>query len=309
MNFAVTSLELHPKHVLLISDSHRSALDIARSSIRCMTTVEETFDAVIENYFELENELMFIIHREMIFSRDEIDMYKINGQISRRVINFMSAARLYVDQLPAQVSEIFGDKDCSERGQIQIEMSRHYDNRIGYRALEALRNYCQHRGYPIHNTIFGSGWLRSRSRPALRHSISPQIDTKQLALDKKFKKSVLRELENIGTLVPFKPLVRDYVEGLSDIHAMARKLFEAEFQSSVDILKTTRERYICSLPLGLYEEDLHVYYVNMETEKSIDDFIYIPDRPKLIEHFRQKNRGHSNLSKRFVTSEEIKMSD
>lgn len=102
----LTSLSNDPNKAVSITKDIQSAIIKSLDIINSITNLEEIFDAALENYFELENELMFIVHREMLFSRENVEAYKINGQISRRIINFTSTARLYIDQLPVQIKNI-----------------------------------------------------------------------------------------------------------------------------------------------------------------------------------------------------------
>lgn len=151
--------------------------------------------------------------------------------------------------------------------------------------------------------MYGSSWSRHEAKSQLKHSISPQIDTKKLALDKKFKKSVLSELQSLGEMVSFKPLVRDYMEGLSEIHAVSRNLSDPHFELAKNNIELARSKYLSQLPLGAnYRTD--VYVVDDANALNIRDYIYLPGEYELLEHFRSKNRKLLNLTKRHITSED-----
>lgn len=302
--YGITALDYHPSNILEIPKSRYENLAFQLSVMSFAITVEENFDAVCENYFELENELMFIIHREMLFSVSNAEYYTINGKISRRVLNFLSSTRLYIDQLPSQVAKIFGTKSAPERDVIKNHIKWAYDDRLGYRALEALRNYSQHYAHPIHNTIFGSSWSRMNNRPTMRHSISPRMNIDKLAADGKFKKSVLDELRALGEEIQFKPLVRDYMEGLGQIHGQAREIIKPALENAKMIISAARSDYICRIPLGSAKLDPHLYLASTSTPHNLRDFLFIPSEFTLLSHFTTKNSSLINLRKRHITSED-----
>ncbi|WP_149313367.1 hypothetical protein [Methylobacterium sp. P1-11] len=273
-----------------------------------MTEIESLYDTMMENYFELENELMVLIHREMIFSDGEIASWTVNGLISRRVINFMSTARLYIDQLPVLLVRVFGD-GSDQAIRVVSTMRKNYDARLGYRVLEALRNYSQHRGYPIHMTSFGVSSQRGGSVPRTRHAISPAIEVGKLRADGKFKKSTLAELETLGEHVPFKPLVRSYVEGLNEVHMLTRSLVRGELEIAQGVFESSRTNFIASLPSEAAGEKFNIYCVELRNVNNAPSYRFIPDESVLLDHLIHKNGILKNLSQRYVTSEEIKITD
>ena len=65
----------------------------------------------------------------------------------RKIANLLSAARLYVDHAKQHVHRILA-LDPVTTFDVGATLSTQYDLRFGYRCMEALRNYVQHRGLP-----------------------------------------------------------------------------------------------------------------------------------------------------------------
>ena len=147
MGYILTSFEALSTSNIAVSENEFNSIGQAIDTIRIATETEEAFDGFIENYFELEQELLSITLRHMLFSGDNIEDYKMRGVIGRRLMNFMSSARSYLDYMPKFLEKIFGE-DCAEAKAFSDATNKAYDGRFGYRVLEALRNYSQHRGYP-----------------------------------------------------------------------------------------------------------------------------------------------------------------
>jgi hypothetical protein len=138
--------------------------------------------------------------------------------IDRRLANLLSAGRIYIDHTKQYVNRILTEEAGGEFD-VSAAFSRQYDSRFGYRCMEALRNHVLHRGFVVHNTRFEHQWINRGKRKLMLFAISPYLNPGQLRENKEFKKTVLDEMEAKGDEIDFKALVRDYVEGLSEIHS------------------------------------------------------------------------------------------
>jgi hypothetical protein len=77
--------------------------------------------------------------------------------------------------------------------------------------MDGLRNYVQHRGFPIHIVWYGARWMESESRRKNRFSLTPTINVEDLEKDKKIKKPILEELKQLGMSVDLKEIVSNSV--------------------------------------------------------------------------------------------------
>ena len=96
-------IEISESRYHLISDSQKYLLETL--------FLEEKLDYVMENYYELEIELVSIASRMMIFHNlDHFSMTKDRNTISRRIANLMSSCRMYLDQSIHHLINIYGKK-------------------------------------------------------------------------------------------------------------------------------------------------------------------------------------------------------
>jgi len=73
--------------------------NIARQNLLEILFLEEKLDLVMENFYEYETELLSIASRMMIFGHDDhISMSRERYLVSRRIVNLLTAGRMYIDQ-------------------------------------------------------------------------------------------------------------------------------------------------------------------------------------------------------------------
>ena len=207
---------------LVISGAEFQEIRTAKANLIETLFIEEKMDIVIENYLELENEILASSARQMV----QQDFGYISGQsqrslFSRRIINLLSACRGYLDQACHHISNMYGEISPIAT---EFEKSKHeqYDIRLGYRLMEALRNYVQHRGSPLYAVTRDARWIESDDGKGLRFSTRALIRISDLSEDPKFKKSILDEFKPLGNDLDLKPFVREYIAGLSVIHQRLR---------------------------------------------------------------------------------------
>ena len=175
--------------------------------------IEEKYDLVVENYIELETTLLEIAARQMItrtFEYNEFQRYR--NLIIRRMCNYLSLSRMYIDQTSHHISQIF-KKRSKQYTQFIEEVSKQYDSYLGYRVMDALRNF-MHRGYPIQGTSFPSKRREKDDDCEFLYTVEPFLNISELCEDKKIKASVLEELKNIGDKVHIKTMLREHFEAL-----------------------------------------------------------------------------------------------
>jgi hypothetical protein len=208
------------------------AIDEAlRGLLECLF-LEEKFDFVAENYLELETAWLESAARTMVFRGQDYRWFQVElARFNRRVANLLSAAKTYVDHSSRHVDRIFG-AGSDDALSVREAFSRQYDERLGYRVMEALRNFVQHRDLPVHAMSFETRLVERGDREQLvLYTVSAYLRPDDLQADGKFKKAVLEELLPMGDKVDLKGLVRDYIEGLAAVHAEVRDRAAAKIQS------------------------------------------------------------------------------
>lgn len=206
-----------------ISSEDFERLKTAKRGIVLVVAIEDKFDLVIANYEEFERDLLGLALHQMTYSDLTWSSMRYAMQlVNRRVVNLLTAARLYVDQIMHDLSSLMPG-DTSVVNRLRKKRSEEYDNKLGYRAMEALRNYTQHRDLPVHALSYPSSWLPSGEPTDLVYRAVPYVQTEELRQDKRMKEAVIVDLERIGKKVPLTPLIREYVESLSLIHQEFRE--------------------------------------------------------------------------------------
>ncbi len=201
--------------------------------------LESKFDTVMQNYFEFEKCNLEISANRMIFGGHGYrELQQQRMLLSRRFVNAVSSCRTYLDQIDHETSaESPLPADTSTK--ISKTRNEQYDRLLGYRAMEAIRNWAIHRGDPI--TAMNGGYTRVETQHAITGTagvlsafcVYPEIDVDELKRRGGFKKSVLEELEEVAP--PDRPgdppgridarvLLREYIDGLNEVHKCLREI-------------------------------------------------------------------------------------
>lgn len=209
---------------LEIDSTEFEALRTARRTLIDAFALEEKWEIVVFNYQELERELlMSAVEHAIRDVRGYEDLFTLNAPLTPRMVNLLTAARLYLDQAPQHLAE---EKTDPLRAAYESERAKHYDECFEYRFMEALRNYVQHRGIPVHMVTHGGSWVNHPDGTRqLEFSTVMQAKKKNLAEDTSFKRKVLNEMPESVDLLS---AARSYVERLSQVHGFIRgRLAEA----------------------------------------------------------------------------------
>lgn len=245
MKFGISKRVMGFTGFIEIDEAEYLLIKTARQNLLEILFLEEKLDLVTENFYEYETELLSIASRMMVFSNDDhLSMSRERNLIGRRIVNLLSAGRMYIDQSVQHVERMYG-ANSSNLDVIKKEITLQYDKNLGYRVMEALRNYVQHRGFPIHSMKFSHKRVDVDTDFQLLHRAIPLIGVLELAEDDNFKKSVLNELKEIqhDDWVDAKPLIREYTEGICNIHEKIREVVRPDLLKWERILDETIEKF------------------------------------------------------------------
>lgn len=168
--------------------------------------------------------------------------------------------------------------------------------------MEALRNYVQHRGFPIHICSYHTKRIENEGKYQFLYTLTPQINIEELQNNKKFKKSVLQEMKILGENIDIKPVTRKYIESIGKLHEITRKML------SEDI--TSWQNNICSVIHKFkmkYGDDL----VGLAAV-SVEDNGNYNESTQLVKEFvnrrlelERKNSTFKELSSKYATNQII----
>lgn len=290
------------KEFIKISEEEYKKIKEAKDNLFQTLFIEEKFDMVLENYFEFEETVLNSGLKNMIFRNQDYNWLLSEKRIvSRRIVNLLTACRLYVDQTRHHISTIFGKTSIQYQSVVDL-FTEQYEEYLGYRVMDSIRNYVQHKGLPLHEISYSMSWVGDKSDKKMRFAVTPYICASILKEDKGFKGSVLKELEKIGEKHDIKLFLRDYISSIGIVHAKIRELlrnhvtnWDATIENAITIYKTKYNIISGLAALILTEDETMISRVNL-----FDDHI------KHRRGLERKNTQLDSIPNRYVTSEIVK---
>lgn len=226
-----------------IAQAEFEAFGEAVMCLRHVVDAEEKFAAFMDNYFELEQELLSEALSTLVFPGVGVRSFQsARTLISRRIINLLTSARLYVDSLPQDANKLLSANPTA-RQKVLHAPSEAYDSLLGYRVMEALRNYSQHEALPVHNWTTSAHRDTDQNSHAILFAVKPALDIQRLENAKAFKASVLNELKALENKLELKPFIREYVQGIGSVHHTLRLEMKGALESWKALIRNARERY------------------------------------------------------------------
>jgi len=287
-----------------IDESEYLSIKEARDGLFQCLFIEENFDIVVENFLELETTLLESVARHMILRDQDYRWFQVErGLFNRRLINLLTAGLTYENHVKQHFHNVFRHEGASAPD-INALFSQEYDGRLGYRAVKALRNFVQHRGFPVHAVTYHSERIEHPAGNKLRFAVSPFLHPNELREDGGFKKAVLKELEVFGEKVDLKVLLRDYVEGLAAVHDDISQYIGPKAKVWDAMLSEATERFQVQHP----EEDsvIGLAAVVRDTDGcSIEQVQIFSDFISYRKHLAKKNSSLKNVARRYSTSEVV----
>ncbi|WP_447598252.1 hypothetical protein [Nitrospira sp. Nam80] len=299
MRYIVSKAVLAPTPEVEISAEEYSLLGTARGVLSSALAIEEKYEILIANFLALETQLLNVaatnaVRNTLTYS----GFFEIRSALNVHVVNLLTAARLYLDQLPQDVADCLPENaDAADR--VKARCSKEYDEHFEYRFMEALRNHVQHRGIPIHFVRQNAQWTSIGEDGRMEFTVDIAAQRRYLEEDEKFKKAILDE---IASDVDLKAACRRYVESLSVIHEFARNLIAEAAKSARARLESVHKRYA-----EVYSEKL----IGL-TASAMDDGREISSVPLLLDwddvrlELQKRNSQLVNLHKRYVTGRALK---
>lgn len=258
--------------------------------------IEEKLDLLLENCVEYEIGLLSIGLSRMVFQRnDYIELRNDVNLINRRLVNLLSACRAYLDSLPHHVNQICSPSKA-ESATLKKMMQEQYDSVFGYRVMDALRNSAQHRGSSVQSSVFSEEAEWCGEKQVTVFTVDPILEPKELSRDSEFKKQVLCEMRQRGDAVYLKPLVREYISSIREIHKRARELVSDCLTRQRKTLESARKVInSCGTAGGGVA-------VIIADDGMCTDIVYLsPESERQIEILFKRNLYLERLDNRFVS--------
>ena len=277
----------------------------ARKVLSNCLAIEEKYEILLSNYLEFEKQILDTTMSYMVREHlDYSDFFDVRLGLNIRLVNLLTAARLYVDQLSQNVRECVPELIDSDR-KVRDLFSNEYDRKKEYRFMEALRNYVQHRGIPVQWASFKANrvFMNTKQKPEgesdyFEYSMEIASLRSYLEEDDKFKREVLKEL---GEKIDLITAVRNYMEAISNVHDSVRRIIEQSVDTSRALFEEAHQQYatinngessgnLTGLSACIWSED-----------REIDSVPLLLDWDNVRIKLQKRNKKLINLSKRYVT--------
>ena len=295
MKYIVRRLSIGNPGFVEISRKRFNEVKEAREGLFNVLSNEEKFNILCENYYEFEKELLDIRLRNTVFKG--ADWSALQNEIyliERRLINFLTSSRLYLDQLRHSVNFVYGTTTLDS---FNKKASEQYDAKLGYRAVEAVRNFVQHRSLIVSALSLQASF--SKADQVIKGTITPSLNLNRIKKVGGFKAKVLRELAEQGETFNLKPLIREAMEGYGAIHGYVRELSEPRIPTWEKVLSETRKSYTDKLGDGDFVLGVDAINVSGKVKESL---VIFEDFKKRRKWLYERNRTDVRYSSHVVTS-------
>lgn len=271
----------------------------AQRNLLVLLDVEEKFGMVVDNFLEYERELLDLALDYMAWHGVGWSPFRSSiSLVNRKLANFLTASRLYIDHAKHDISEVYGEH-AEKTARVHELFSVQYDRLLGYRVMEAIRNSLQHRSLPITSVTHRAAWEDRADEQLLHHRVIARFRIKDARDDRNFKRSVIQELEQGGEDAPdITPFVRQYVEGLSSVHHELRLITSPDIESWKGAVLGAIQLYrdVCS------EDPRRVVAYQLDDEDTtIEEVQLFRDALDRLEEQR-KRRVPTNVSRWYVSN-------
>lgn len=282
-------LDINPE--LPLRKKEFQELKQAKVCLNAAMALEENYNLLISNYRELELEAVSAAVTDMTTGMPVYDdFFEIRTSINRRVINLLSATRMYLDQYPQLLNRIGAEPKKAKEASYKA-----YDNAFEYRFMEALRNHAQHAGLAVHGVTMGGSWLPPAAPKHLQFSVNPYAIKSALEEDPEFKKAVLDECPDQLDIIP---AARTHVGGISSVHKKVRVLIDPFVQKA---------RCLFEDAIARHEHEAKERFPGLtafskENGEIVEKVTILLDWDDIRQKLVKRNCLVENLGKRLVTS-------
>lgn len=282
-----------------LDESEYNRILQARNNLLLLISIEENYDLLMSNYLDFENNLLAqatirLITKSPSF-RDDLRL------VNKLLMNLLMSGKMYSDQNKHYVSDMFG-----RSSQIYKDFDQELESKnkqiLGYRFMEALRDYSQHRGWLIHGISYPGGWVGEEPNKRLTFTFIPRLSIKYLQNDgRSTLKDILKEMGDLEEDIDIRLYVREYIQGLIEVHSKLRNLLQPYKVNWKNMIRITIKKYQDQFPGEEHVDSLSLFCKNGDGSfDSVGIFMRLIDD---LEHLEEVNLNIANLPLSYVTNE------
>lgn len=295
-NVTFSLRRLGDRREIEISEKDFLAIKSSKESYFKIIQIEESFEAALEDYAELEETLSHYGIRHLIFFH-QAEFQSMRNVINRRLLHLLATSLLYRDGLKKSCKKLL--KNAEDGESLRNELRDSARQPLEYRVVEALRNYSQHQQFPISSMSTTSQWEGDDKAKKERgaHFISVNIDAIAIANERDIADDLKDALVKMGPNAELIGYVRKYVEHLGSIHGIFRKLINREEKIWEKTIRDAMNfpespQSIKGLPL--------IVYATKKGAVAIEEVPLFDEMFESLKVLRAKNGTQQTLSRRYV---------
>lgn len=284
-----------------ITQERKDAVVGAYHNLVAMVETEDKWDLVVENFREYESQLVSTSVDQLTIRDKRIPRFFEVGRFhARRLVNLLSAAKLYVDHLKKVVPKAGTVSVPSLVGRIDAAYRDDHD----YQLVMELRNHLQHAGLPISGSM-GSSRVGTPDLVQFLFYYTVRLDVKRFLQDESVCRTLRNRLSESGeAYVDLNRSIRRFVEILSNLHDAYREHLQPVLDSSVEALRDLIDEYAKEYPMlaTAWQKVVSIHDWPVDNQLPVKTW-EVSDVPiQNLGYLRDKNVHLTNLSKMSVTS-------
>lgn len=212
-----------------ISENHYEALKRSFGCLLNAYQLEVKYDLIVSNFIELELEFNSVLVNHLVGRYPGwINHLEVQLGINRRLANFLSSCRTYVDQRDSHLVLCFaGDKGAANN--VKEFAGAVYDESSDFRLMEALRNHVQHHSLAVHESKIGGSRRTNELDSDFEYKAAFYLHKEEIIKNRKFKARIRDEMPEKVEIIS---AARSYMRGLNKIHIKLRKELHPETESA-----------------------------------------------------------------------------
>ena len=245
----------HVEFVEDITPGEYKDLVTALNTINQFLRDSQLFSIVGWNYFEFNRIILLYFTCYINNDFSLVDEKPIDININRYFLNLLSSFRSYLDHMDKKLSNRFG-KNSQLRSNFKQYCSEEYDGNFSYRFLYGIRNYAQHRGFPINHINLGQRPSSSDPNRA-EYYLNIHISRNEILMDHDWKK-LTNEIEKLPEFIDVDSHTFSFMKSLKNIHIkIINDLFQTLTESAQIVLAHAKK-------LSSYKGDPALFELELE---------------------------------------------
>jgi hypothetical protein len=234
--FVITQDIIGKRIEIDIDDVKFCELNEAKETLSAAFSLEEKYELLLMNFLELEKEVLSNSAEYCFFKQREYsDFFDIRLKINRRVVNFLTSCRLYVDHAKKHIRTCL-PQSVTLKDEVNHLFNEEFDQHFEYRFCEKLRNHVQHQSLAVHTVTQGGMWINDQRVETTKvYSLKSELQYSD-----SFNQKYLSEMPDKVELIS---VFKKYIEVLSNIHVKSRKLIKGSVQFSRSTIEEVITNY------------------------------------------------------------------